>query len=103
MRAYLLNGIRVSLLDYPRERQELQLRWDEKKLQRQVDVIRAALNELGCEELPLGYDLTMETPFVESPAISKVIRIAQHMLRELCTTRDIICVSFSCTSALNGF
>ena len=62
---------KVSLLDYPRERQELQLRWDEKKLQRQVDVIRAALNELGCEELPLGYDLTMETPFVESPAINK--------------------------------
>ncbi|XP_076672731.1 tyrosine-protein kinase Fer isoform X3 [Andrena cerasifolii] len=62
---------KISLLDYPRERQELQLRWDEKKLQRQVDVIRAALNELGCEELPLGYDLTMETPFVESPAISK--------------------------------
>ena len=62
---------KASLLDYPRERQELQLRWDEKKLQRQVDVIRAALNELGCEELPLGYDLTMETPFVESPAISK--------------------------------
>ena len=53
--------IRISILDYSREREELRLRCQEKKLQRQVDVIRAALNELGCEELPLGYDLSMES------------------------------------------
>ncbi|CAL7934747.1 unnamed protein product [Xylocopa violacea] len=63
---------KVSILDYSREREELRLRCQEKKLQRQVDVIRAALNELGCEELPLGYDLSMESSFADSPTISKV-------------------------------
>ncbi|XP_015430679.1 PREDICTED: tyrosine-protein kinase Fps85D isoform X2 [Dufourea novaeangliae] len=62
---------KASILDYTREREELRLRCQEKKLQRQVDVIRAALNELGCEELPLGYDLTMESSFTDSPAMNK--------------------------------
>ncbi|XP_017757150.1 PREDICTED: tyrosine-protein kinase Fer isoform X2 [Eufriesea mexicana] len=63
---------KISALDYSREREELRLRCQEKKLQRQVDVIRAALNELGCEELPLGYDLSMESSFADSSSISKV-------------------------------
>ncbi|XP_054003582.1 tyrosine-protein kinase Fer isoform X1 [Hylaeus anthracinus] len=67
---------KVSTLDYSREREELRLRCQEKKLQRQVDVIRAALNELGCEELPLGYDLSMETSFTDSPTISKKSTVA---------------------------
>ncbi|XP_076226979.1 tyrosine-protein kinase Fer isoform X3 [Nomia melanderi] len=62
---------KASILDYTREREELRLRCQEKKLQRQVDVIRSALNELGCEELPLGYDLSMESTFVDSPVITK--------------------------------
>ncbi|XP_078037957.1 tyrosine-protein kinase Fer isoform X2 [Augochlora pura] len=66
---------KASILDYTREREELRLRCQEKKLQRQVDVIRSALNELGCEELPLGYDLSMESTFVDSPAISKKARM----------------------------
>lgn len=45
-----------------------------------MDVIRAALNELGCEELPLGYDLSMESSFADSPSISKVIRIVPKLL-----------------------
>ncbi|XP_017877992.1 tyrosine-protein kinase Fer isoform X2 [Ceratina calcarata] len=61
---------KTSGLDYSREREELRLRCHEKKLQRQVEVIRAALNELGCEELPLGYDLSMETSFTDSPSMS---------------------------------
>lgn len=59
-------------MDYSREREELRLRCQEKKLQRQVDVIRGALNELGCEELPSGCDLSMEGSFTDSPTISKV-------------------------------
>ncbi|XP_033327020.1 tyrosine-protein kinase Fer isoform X3 [Megalopta genalis] len=66
---------KASILDYTREREELRLRCQEKKLQRQVDVIRSALNELGCEELPLGYDLSMESTFVDSPTISKKARM----------------------------
>ncbi|XP_029034283.2 tyrosine-protein kinase Fer isoform X2 [Osmia bicornis bicornis] len=63
---------KISILDYSREREELRLRCQEKKLQRQVDVIRGALNELGCEELPPGYDISMESSFTDSPAITKV-------------------------------
>jgi len=70
-----LSCIRISILDSSREREELRLRCQEKKLQRQVDVIRGALNELGCEELPSGCDLSMEGSFTDSPAISKVSQI----------------------------
>ncbi|XP_033327022.1 tyrosine-protein kinase Fer isoform X5 [Megalopta genalis] len=71
---------KASILDYTREREELRLRCQEKKLQRQVDVIRSALNELGCEELPLGYDLSMESTFVDSPTISKApVRGNSHL------------------------
>ncbi|XP_076765777.1 tyrosine-protein kinase Fer isoform X2 [Xylocopa sonorina] len=68
--------VNISILDYSREREELRLRCQEKKLQRQVDVIRAALNELGCEELPLGYDISMESSFADSPTISKKNTVA---------------------------
>ncbi|XP_008203475.1 tyrosine-protein kinase Fer isoform X2 [Nasonia vitripennis] len=54
-----------SSLDYSQEREELRLRCQERKLQRQAEVIRAALNELGCEELPSGCDLSMEGSFTE--------------------------------------
>ncbi|KMQ93859.1 tyrosine-protein kinase fps85d [Lasius niger] len=62
---------KISVLDYSREREELKLRCQEKKLQRQVEVIRGALNELGCEELPLGCDLSMEGSFTDSPTNNK--------------------------------
>lgn len=69
---YLTCFIRISALDYSNEREELRLRCQEKKLQRQVDVIRAALNELGCEELPSGCDLSMEGSYTDPPTINKV-------------------------------
>lgn len=50
----------------------MKLRCQEKKLQRQAEVIRSALNELGCEELPSGCDLSVEGSFTETPTISKV-------------------------------
>ncbi|XP_008551388.1 tyrosine-protein kinase Fer isoform X1 [Microplitis demolitor] len=62
---------RMTMLDYSREREELRLRCQEKKLQRQVEVIRGALNELGCEELPSGCDLSMEGSFTEPPPVLK--------------------------------
>ncbi|KAG7213771.1 hypothetical protein KM043_002993 [Ampulex compressa] len=71
---------KMSILDYSREREELRLRCQEKKLQRQVEVIRAALNELGCEELPSGCDLSMEGSFAESPTINKIpLRGISHL------------------------
>ncbi|KAK0164752.1 hypothetical protein PV328_003335 [Microctonus aethiopoides] len=63
---------KMTVLDYSREREELRLRCQEKKLQRQAEVIRGALNELGCEELPSGCDLSMEGSFAEPPPTQKV-------------------------------
>ncbi|KOX72190.1 Tyrosine-protein kinase Fps85D [Melipona quadrifasciata] len=76
---------KISILDYSREREELRLRCQEKRLQRQVDVIRAALNELGCEELPLGYDLSMESSFTDSPSISKLesLRLQKNTVADI--------------------
>lgn len=51
--------------DYSQEQEELRLHCQEKKLQKQAEVIRGALNELGCEELPSGCDLSMEGSFSE--------------------------------------
>lgn len=79
--------IRISILDYSREREELRLRCQEKKLQRQVDVIRGALNELGCEELPSGCDLSMEGSFTDSPAINKVSKLRSIFLVLFILTR----------------
>ncbi|XP_014602816.1 PREDICTED: tyrosine-protein kinase Fps85D isoform X1 [Polistes canadensis] len=71
---------KISTLDYSIEREELRLLCQEKKLQRQVDVIRAALNELGCEELPSGCDLSMEGSYTDPPAINKVpLRYVSHL------------------------
>ncbi|XP_046830563.1 tyrosine-protein kinase Fer isoform X2 [Vespa crabro] len=71
---------KISALDYSNEREELRLRCQEKKLQKQVDVIRAALNELGCEELPSGCDLSMEGSYTDPPTINKVpLRYVSHL------------------------
>ncbi|XP_015113132.1 tyrosine-protein kinase Fer isoform X2 [Diachasma alloeum] len=59
-------------LDYSREREELRLRCQEKKISRQAEMIRGALNELGCEELPSGCDLSMEGSFTEPSTQPKV-------------------------------
>ncbi|KAF7389798.1 hypothetical protein HZH68_011655 [Vespula germanica] len=71
---------KISALDYSNEREELRLRCQEKKLQRQVDVIRAALNELGCEELPSGCDLSMEGSYTDPPTINKKSTVADNGL-----------------------
>lgn len=55
-----------------------------------MDVIRSALNELGCEELPLGYDLSMESTFVDSPVINKVIGILSIAMKERSIVTNII-------------
>jgi tyrosine-protein kinase Fer len=68
-----------STLDYSQEREELRVRCQERKLQRQAEVIRGALNELGCEELPSGCDLSMEGSFTEP--INKVNFISFHFIR----------------------
>lgn len=44
------------------------LRCQEKQKQKLVDMIKCALNEVGCEELPSGCDdhLTLEQNFIEN-------------------------------------
>ncbi|XP_063987562.1 tyrosine-protein kinase Fer isoform X2 [Diachasmimorpha longicaudata] len=81
---------KMTPLHYLREREELALRCQEKKTSRQVEIIRGALNELGCEELPSGCDLSMEGSFTEPSTQSKktvgpdnglfTLRRNQHLL-----------------------
>jgi hypothetical protein len=35
-------------------------------MQRQVEVIKNALSELGCEEVPSGCDLSIDSSFVDN-------------------------------------
>ncbi|XP_066594620.1 tyrosine-protein kinase Fer isoform X1 [Prorops nasuta] len=74
------NESKGLVLDYSREREELRLRCQEKKLQRQAEVIRGALNELGCEELPSGCDLSMESSFTDPTVNSKTNAVTDNGL-----------------------
>lgn len=50
--------VQESYLSYFfRELQLIELKSEEHRLQRQVEVIKKALFEIGCEELPSGCDL----------------------------------------------
>lgn len=62
----------MAIMDYVTEREQLRVRCQEKKFQREADIIRGALNELGCEELPSGCDLSMEGSFAEPPPALQV-------------------------------
>ncbi|XP_069675618.1 tyrosine-protein kinase Fer isoform X2 [Periplaneta americana] len=50
----------------PGKRELEELRCKERELQRQVEVIKSALNELGCEEVPSGCDLSIDSSFVDN-------------------------------------
>ncbi|CAB0038186.1 unnamed protein product [Trichogramma brassicae] len=60
------NCDKKSYTDYAQKQEDMRLHCQEKKFQRQLEVIRGALNELGCEEVPSGCDLSMEGSFSES-------------------------------------
>lgn len=47
-----------------RELEELRCR--EREMQHQVEVIKSALSELGCEEVPPGCDLSIDSSFVDN-------------------------------------
>jgi tyrosine-protein kinase Fer len=52
-------------MDYGRRELE-ELRCREREMQHQVEVIKSALSELGCEEVPSGCDLSIDSSFVDS-------------------------------------
>ncbi|PSN30639.1 Tyrosine-protein kinase Fer [Blattella germanica] len=56
-----LSRLRVE----PGRRELDELRCRERETQRQVEVIKSALNELGCEEVPSGCDLSLDSSFVD--------------------------------------
>lgn len=47
----------IEYLYFLSELQLIELRSEEHRLQKQLDVIKKALFEIGCEELPSGCDL----------------------------------------------
>ncbi|XP_023702182.2 tyrosine-protein kinase Fer isoform X2 [Cryptotermes secundus] len=50
----------------PGRRELEELRCREREMQRQLEVIKSALNELGCEEVPSGCDLSIDSSFVDN-------------------------------------
>jgi len=66
---YIYNYIFCNLCFCSRQSKDLNaLRCQEKQKQKLVDMIKCALNEVGCEELPSGCDddLTLEQNFIEN-------------------------------------
>ncbi|XP_063216956.1 tyrosine-protein kinase Fer isoform X4 [Bacillus rossius redtenbacheri] len=59
-----------------------ELRCLERKLQHQIDVINCALKDVGCEELPLGCDLSIETSFVDPQEPSVQMPAQQSLVDE---------------------
>jgi hypothetical protein len=62
--AYGMKGFTCRVDHGRRELEELQCR--ERELQRQGEGIKSALNELGCEEVPSGCDLSIDSSFVDN-------------------------------------
>nr|CAD7456375.1 unnamed protein product [Timema tahoe] len=62
----LTEGRQLSTVDSIKKETN-ELHCHERKLQRQIDMINGALKDLGCEEVPSGCDLSIETTFVDSP------------------------------------
>lgn len=56
-----------------------ELKCEEKKLSRQLDVIKKALTELGCEEIPPGCDLPMDASADPTPES----QVSTHLAKEI--------------------
>lgn len=50
----------------PGRRELEELRCRERELQHQMEVIKSALSELGCEEVPSGCDMSIDSSFVDN-------------------------------------
>ncbi|XP_021919830.1 tyrosine-protein kinase Fer isoform X3 [Zootermopsis nevadensis] len=55
----------LTRVDHGRRELE-ELRCREREMQHQVEVIKSALSELGCEEVPPGCDLSIDSSFVDN-------------------------------------
>ncbi|KAK9885005.1 hypothetical protein WA026_009234 [Henosepilachna vigintioctopunctata] len=51
---------RISMAQVHKEREIEELKCSERKMWKQVELIKSALNELGCEEVPSGCDLSLD-------------------------------------------
>ena len=71
-----------------RKRRELiEMRCDERKLVRQFEIIKYALNELGCEELPSGCDLSIESTVIHVHDQEVLNQIFLNRLKTWCLTK----------------
>lgn len=61
------------MFDYSIDLTVSELRSKERKLTRQIEVIKKALSEIGCEDLPNGCDL--DTTFDQSNEIQVNVRL----------------------------
>lgn len=67
-----------------------ELRCEEKKLGRQLEVIKKALTDLGCEEVPPGCDIPIESP-LDTNHENQACFLSMFVL-DICLCASSICV-----------
>ncbi|XP_049945855.1 tyrosine-protein kinase Fer [Schistocerca serialis cubense] len=76
----LQHHLTAQLPSEPAARELVEVQCVERRLQRQLEMIRGALSELGCEELPSGCDLSLslsvEAAFRQPPATNGAVAAA---------------------------
>lgn len=58
--------LQKKLLPYRNSKDLQTLRCQERQMLKLVEIIKTALNEIGCEELPSGCDDVIEQTFIDS-------------------------------------
>jgi hypothetical protein len=59
-------------------------------MQRQVEVIKSALSELGCEEVPSGCDLSIDSSFVDNHTSTGTTNTEQQQVSWLTNSMEQI-------------
>ncbi|XP_045483309.1 tyrosine-protein kinase Fer isoform X2 [Harmonia axyridis] len=72
-----LNTRIASILDNPKKEIE-ELKCSERKMLKQTDLIKSALNELGCEEVPSGCDLSIDNPTFPNESTSEQVTLTTN-------------------------
>lgn len=58
---YLRFNCRLSSISETTKKEVNELKCHERKILKQTELIKSALNELGCEEVPSGCDLSIDS------------------------------------------
>lgn len=79
----------TSHSELAKKRHELiEMRCDERKLTKQSEMIKFAINELGCEELPSGCELPIEgsLPLNQDDEVCNNYKFSDKIRHRICST-----------------